>query len=175
MAHHDHWDRRHKMLHQLTHLPRKIVSLHGTDNLSEFVLHDLCDQRCLNLTKAAYFVNNPDFNCIKGVAGYHVAESFPGECWEQPHDFTAHMKDAVFNQKVRSIDQCSIARNQKALDGMVKEIAQELGMDSYATQLWHLKHENQGVLLFERQEPDEIISDDMVHTGACLLGFCPIF
>ena len=79
MANHDHLDRRHNVLHHLTHLPRKIVSLNGAENLTEFVLHDLCQSRCFNLPKAAYFVNNPDFNCIKGVAGVHADELFQGD------------------------------------------------------------------------------------------------
>lgn len=175
MTNHDHLDRRHNVLHHLTHLPRKIVSLNGAENLTEFVLHDLCQSRCFNLPKAAYFVNNPDFNCIKGVAGVHASELFQGDSWEQPHDFSAHMKQATFNQKVRGIDQCSIIKSRNALDGLVKEIAQELDMDRYAVQLWNVKHDNQGVLIFAQDEQDEYVTEEMIHAGACLLGFCPIF
>ena len=58
------------ILDKLCHLPRKILSLHGHDNITELILHELCNEQCFNLEKAAYFIDNPDFDCFKGVAGH---------------------------------------------------------------------------------------------------------
>ena len=48
--------------------------------MSEFVLHDICNPNCFNLQKAAFLVDNPDFDCLKGVAGFSADEAY------QKHD-----------------------------------------------------------------------------------------
>src|ERR1700691_4148672 len=103
MEHYEQLQRQCKMLSCLAALPKRILSLHGEDNVTEFVLHDLCHQDCFNLNKAAYFVDNPDFNCSKGVAGFSRDEPF-NECeviWSKADAFSEHMKKSAFNQRVR--------------------------------------------------------------------------
>ena len=63
-------ERQNRMLHHLAQLPRLMIDVHGRDNISEFILHELCSEPCFNLRKAAYLVDNPDFNCLRGVAGF---------------------------------------------------------------------------------------------------------
>ena len=62
--------RHYTILNTLSKLPRKMLSLKGQENVTEFVLHELCHKNCFNLDKAAYFVDNPDFDCLKGMAGF---------------------------------------------------------------------------------------------------------
>ena len=50
----------HNVLNTISRLPRKMLSLKNQENITEFVLHDLCNKKCFNLEKAAYFVDNPD-------------------------------------------------------------------------------------------------------------------
>ena len=91
------------MFRHLSELPQKIVNLHGLENITEFVLHDLCHRSCFNLNKAAYFVDNPDFDCLKGIAGFHHDEVYPGEdIWFNPQAFSDHMESASFNKKFDS-------------------------------------------------------------------------
>ncbi len=85
------------LLRCFTHLPQQILSLHKIDNATEYVLHSLCDAGCLDLQKAAYLVDNPDFDCLQGVAGFNKAEEvhtcekvLDDELWEaiKGGDFT---------------------------------------------------------------------------------------
>src|SRR5262245_10115368 len=94
--------KKHAILNLLSTIPQKVLSLHGTENITEFVLHELCNTHCFDFKKAAYLVDNPDFDCLKGVAGFSSDEAYPKETiWEKPELFTAHMKKAAFNKKVR--------------------------------------------------------------------------
>lgn len=68
---------RHKqVLVCLSCLPHKMLSVHGLSNATEFVLHELCQSSCFNLKKAAYFVDNPDFDRLQGVAGFNKEEEY---------------------------------------------------------------------------------------------------
>src|SRR5689334_18968556 len=91
------------ILNYLNHLPRKMLKFSQEDNISEFVLHALCCQDCFNVDKAAYFVDNPDFDCLRGIAGFSRSEAYPDSyhIWEKPQQFSSHMRTAPFNQQVR--------------------------------------------------------------------------
>ena len=94
----------HTLLSNLQQLPRKILLLPGTYNVPEFVLHELCNEKCFNVHKAAYFVDNPDFDCLKGVAGINHEEGvIKDDIWSDPDRFSEKMKASPFNQKVRSV------------------------------------------------------------------------
>ena len=56
---------------RLADLPKRMVPLYDLEaigNIPEFVLHDLCHEDCFNLKKAAFLVDNPDFDSLQGVA-----------------------------------------------------------------------------------------------------------
>jgi hypothetical protein len=164
-----------KILLCLSCLPKKILTLHGAENTTEFVLHTLCGEQCFDFSKAAYFVDNPDFNCCKGVAGCCKTEQYqhPDDAWIDPETFSNHMKDAAFNKKVR---QCSHASITNGLESAVKDLAQELEIQEPAYYVWQLKNGNNGILIFERSDKDmhDDIEEHLEH-GLSLLGFCPIF
>src|SRR6202042_1032184 len=93
-----------KLLRCLSNLPKQILTLHSLDNVPEFVLHGLCSKDCFNLYKAAYFVDNPDFDCIRGIAGFSKDE---GELewnniWDDPESFSLFTKSLPFNKRVRT-------------------------------------------------------------------------
>ena len=162
------------LLRILNRMPRNMLKLHGTDNVCEFVLHDLCCSSCFNLKKAAYFVDNPSFNCLKGVAGYEQKEAYSGDIWHDPSAFSEHMKSASFNQKVRNALQYSCKNCQEPDETVMKAIAQDLGMEDFAYCSWDLKHDNHGYLIYQVNKVDEIELEDLI-SGLCLLGFCPVF
>ena len=66
----------HDLLQKLSHLPKKIVALEGLEHTPSFVLHELCNESAFNLSKAAFFIDNPDFNHFKGIAGFDAAAGF---------------------------------------------------------------------------------------------------
>lgn len=175
MKHEDLTPKHKKILIRLSGLPKKILALHGADNTTEFVLHELCGSHCFNLPKAAYFVDNPDFNCCKGVAGYCKTECLddPEEAWQKPEPFSCHMQNAKFNQKVRELYHASIGNEN--LEKSVQEIAQEIGIEHPTFYTWELKNGNKGLLIFEQGEESCEEIKTYLEDGLSLLGFCPIF
>jgi len=164
------------VLMALSHLPRKMVSIHGQENASEFVLHDLCAANCFGLQKAAYFIDNPDFNCLKGVAGYNHENRYPGEdiYWNECDNFSCHMQDCSFNQNVRTMIRPSHKKNGIASEKIVDEIAKQLEFNNPSFYTWGLKHDNSGLFIYETHaETPEL--DEHMKNGLHLLSFCPIF
>lgn len=164
-----------QMLKCFTHLPQQILSLNGLENVTEYVLHSLCDEGCLNLSKAAYFVENPDFDCIKGVAGFNKEEEvYTCDLALQNQDsFKEHVSSCAFNQKVRAISAPSGRRSNQTIEQTVQFLAHKLGFENPLYHTWDIKHDNYGILLFERVCDDQVECKDFV-TGLSLLGFCPV-
>lgn len=183
MKHLESLERKNKLLQCLHCLPKKIILLHDTEheNVAEFVLHDLCTQNCFDFGKAAYLVNNPDFDCLKGVAG--ICQHEEGFCmgihdiWQQPEDFVKYMNKSSFNQKVRSIHQQSLRQNGQDQE-TIKNLAQTLGIKKPEYVSWHMKHGNDGVLLYEHNKTCDDVHTHLVKEHlpetVYFLGFCPI-
>ena len=167
--------KRHEILNNISSLPQKVLSLHGTENVAEFVLHDLCNQNCFDLQKAAYIVDNPDFDCLKGVAGYCTDQSYTtkNNIWETPELFAQYMKKAPFNQKVRSMSKPSMRKSSKSDEETTAFVADFLGLSNPLFCSWQMKHDNHGFLIYEVNCCP--VSQDILLNGACMLGFCPIY
>ena len=163
------------LLNHLSHLPRKIVSLKGMSNAPEFVLHELCDERCFNLSKAAFFIDNPDFNFIKGVAGFQSQEAYPADdIWQNPEQFIAHMQQAPFNQMVRGFSHESVKRTGKQQD-MVEIISRAFEFEQPAYRVWDMKHDNHGFLVYEYNGKELEGIEEHLDNSLYLLNFCPLF
>lgn len=170
--------RQNSVLSYLSGLPRRMLLVHGMDNITEFVLHDLCQERCFNLSKAAYFVDNPDFNCTKGVAGFSRDEKFGNSeaIWTTDQKtFSSYMKESLFNQKVRSLTRCSVKKGKDNHAELAKMLAQDLGFKNYAFCSWSMRHDNEGFVLYEKAVETDTFVDDHIVNGLSLLSFCPIF
>lgn len=179
MKHEDVVHKQHKVLENLCKIPKRILSLHGQKNMIEFVLHDLCHEYCFNLKKAAFFIDNPDFNCLKGIAGFSRDESDKlVECdpvWEYPEQFSSCMKGLTFNNKVRDIYQCSVQKKHINHEIIVRDIAQQLDVADPLFLSWPVKHGNHGLFVFEKADKADACVDSYFSHGIALLGFCPIF
>lgn len=163
------------ILSHLSTLPEKVLSLHGVEDVSQFVLHDLCNQDCFDLKKAAYIVDNPDFDCMRGVAGFNIAEAFSKQgIWNNPKEFIAHMNAASFNKKVRSLDVASMRRLKKSDVEATKFVADYLGISKPSFCSWQMKHDNHGMLIYETEKSCPIVNE-YIKNGACFLGFCPVY
>jgi hypothetical protein len=162
---------------RLRRLPRKMLLLHGLDNVTEFVLHELASKHCFDLKKAAYFIDNPDFNCFKGLVGVSHAELHGVEdSWSNPVLFTQHMLNSPFNQHVRSFTYKSHKKNSEPYEKVAHLIANELGIDDYNFYSWDMKHDNHGFVICERNNilSSDKLHDDLVVDGLSLLSFCPV-
>jgi hypothetical protein len=171
-------ERQIKMLSFLSGLPRRIASLHGQENVTEFVLHDLCHEQCLNLNKAAFFIDNPDFNCAKGVAGFSREEDCCGDCtaiWQDTAGFSAHRKKSSFNQRVRGLSRTSLKHGNEDHENLAQQLATDLGFTNYAFCSWPMRHANEGFMLYEKGNVADALADDHLLNGVSLLNFCPVF
>ncbi len=164
-----------EVLIAVTGIPKNLVKMNGIDNLTEFVLHNLCQQNCFNLSKAAFFIDNPDFDHLQGVAGFHQGESYRANHnhWEEPDQFSHHMKEAPFNNKVRNVCRCSIKRNKQSEREVVQQLSEELEFSNPVYMIWPVKYENHGLLLFEKVEQDG--TEEHLEEALHLFGFCPVF
>jgi len=164
-------------VNSLIWLPRKMITLNDNDNISAFVLHELCHEKCFNFKKAAYFIDNPDFDCLKGVAGVSQDEKTAiSDIWLNPEEFSNYMSQSAFNQKVRSLRRASAKKASKEGDKeLAIDVAHELGISNIGYCSWTGRHDNHGILVFEKAgEQDEVDNDELLN-GACLLNFCPIY
>ncbi len=169
-------ERKKRIAHALSFIPRKILQLHGRDNVIEFVLHELGKKDTFNLSRAAYVIDNPDFDCLKGVAGFSDQELYPdsNDVWDKPDEFSHHMQGCEFNKKVRSY--CAPSCRKKGCNDqeIVDQVSQELGFNHPKWYSWNMKYDNHGLLIYEKNEEDDCDCDYLLD-GLCLIGFCPIF
>ncbi len=161
------------LLHQLGSSSRKIVNNHHLENLSEFVLHDLCSEQGFGIQKGAYLVHNPDFECVKGIAGYHQPESYDSASWDNQKAFTSHMKQAEFNKKVRSYNQMNL-KNPSLSDTNIDQLVDYLQISDPAYHVWDSKHNNKGIFIFESFDDQSAMKDHLLNF-LHMLSFCPVF
>ncbi len=170
--------RQHKILCNLSALPQKILSLHDHNNITELVLYSLCGEHCFNLNKAAYFVDNPDFNCLQGIAGFSRDQKNLGQpdVLQQADYAGEQLRIDPFNKKVRSMSRCSLKNGVREELAMAQDIAKDLNIANPQVCVWPMKHDNHGLLIFEQQKGEvENYPQDYLVNGCSLLGFCPIY
>jgi len=168
--------RQHTLLRILSQLPKKMLLRHDIDRLSEFVLHEIACKDCFNFNKAAFLVDNPDFNCLKGMAGITRNDAFSNgsSIWEDPQRFSVHMSGSEFNDKVRNHLQVSCKKLDIPDNEAFAKIAETLGMEQFEVCTWNMKHDNHGYLIYEKMNSNDTACDEYLEHGASLLGFCPI-
>ena len=166
-----------QLLQHLGNLRKMIVHNHELENLSEFVLHDLCSGPCLNVGKAAYFINNPDFKALRGITGYdqHEPQAQLHDTWNNQKQFIASMKDSSFNQKVRRSSQESFEKGKNSEKYMVQKLADKLEIENPAYHVWNLKHANHGLLIYEPTIHDAHHDQEHLLDSLYYLGFCPVY
>lgn len=164
------------LFHRLGGVSRNVINNHHLENLSEFVMHDICSDDLLNTSKVAYLINNPEFLCMKGVVGWDNQEAFKkGMSWENQQDFTSHMSQSAFNQKVRNLNGQHLIVNGSSLDKSdVFKLADHLEIEDPFYHVWNMKHANQGILLLEKKDQNEEFFEHLPYFVS-ILSFCPIF
>lgn len=172
-------------LQRLVGLPNKIVRHHDVHALPEIVLHDVAHADGLNLSRALYLVDNPDFNCIKGVAGFCKDECslHKQNIWDDPNSFSSDMQQAKFCSDARgvcgrSFVKCTDHNRQIATDGGVDHdeivnLGRKLGMQNPSFVSWPMRHGNHGILLFEAGTGNqEKMCDQVLEHCGSLLSLC---
>lgn len=164
------------LLHRLGGVSLKIANNHHLENLSEFLLHDLCSEDLFRVVKSAYLVNNPDFACMKGVAGYSKQDNFSkGQSWDNQKDFTSHMRQSLFNQKVRQINDVNMNVGIDLTDKKyLHKLSDQLEIEHPEFHVWNMKYDNQGILIFEKENHNDVSFEHLPHF-ASMFSFCPVF
>jgi hypothetical protein len=183
-SHKDIFVRHNKLLKSLSNLPEKILEAHHHEKLTELVLYELSHPDCFNFSKAAYFINNPDFNHFHGITGYAKNEHpvhNSKNIWEQPDTLHNAMDNSAFHKKVRDIKRDCIGKNCIELDlekrnNTIKCLGEELHFINPSHVFWKTKHDNHALLLFEHEDTSiqEEYSQDLLR-NVSLLGFCGIY
>lgn len=161
-------------------VPKRMINLYGFDsphNLSEFLLHEICDADLFNIKRAAFLVDNPDFNEIRGIAGYSKEETYKNRTkhWEEPESFSLHMQTAPYNQKVKSFCGCeSIKRNSGDYARFLDKYAKALDFNYPTISTWDLKHYNHGIFLYELDGKYEHNLKENLDNFLHMLAFCPL-
>lgn len=167
-------DRRMRLLHTMSTVPQMMLALRHRPNMYEFVLHDLCAHDCFNFHKAAYIVDNPSFDCVRGIAGYASDEiAHEGSSWDEPEQFSEKMFKSVFNNKVKSIDHKSIKLSGQ--DAVTHDIADILGLKDYDVCYWDMIYDNHGIFMYEKSDIEDTLLKNYLLSGLSLLTFCPVF
>jgi hypothetical protein len=164
-------ERHHKILTSLSVLPKKILHAYDVNNLAQIVLHDLCNEQCFNISKAAYFVDNPDFDCFKGIAGYHFKEHSQNNYWQNPQQFTDSIQNNEFYKKVRAYSSESLYNQSPKTEHNKDTIASLFSFNEPHYYSFKMKNDNHGLLIYE--SPSENITQDLLD-GFYFLGFCPL-
>ncbi len=165
---------RQELAENLIDLPNKIIQNYELTHLTQLVLHSLGHNDCFSLDRAAYFVDNPDFDQLLGAAGYLKEEccySQVGDLWKDPYNYSQHMKNATFHKKIQEILKTSIKRQNIDFNNSkdLKSLANELEMTNPKFISWNLKYGNHGVLIYEASSGEELLSK-----AVSLLAFCPV-
>lgn len=169
----------HRLASHLSGLLGKVLQHYEVDELSQIVLHELGHDDCFGLKKATYLIDNPDFNHLVGIAGYHNGECcyHQKDLWENPFKFKEDMKEANFNNNVKKFLQDSLRRKDIDLNSAkdIKDLGIHLGMEKPEFFSWNMKHGNHGILIFE--QGDKQICEwkqGLLANVAALLSFCGI-
>lgn len=164
-------------LQSLLEIPNKILSRCDIENITEYVLYELCHNDCLELDQAAYFVDNPDFNQFRGIAGI-VRNEHPREqycIWDDPEKFKSIMSNSEFNKKVKNIISQSQKHSKIVESEFVNSIAKQLEFKNPEFHVLNIKHGNRGFFMYQ---PTKIQSKDiqeLITNVVSFLGFCPLF
>ncbi len=169
--------RRAELLRNISSIPKRMIQVNGKENMSELLLHNLSEKNCFNFAKSAIFIDNPDFDHLKGIAGFQSTNSYQShDVWNKPDEFTTYMKEHAFNQRVRSIGKQSIKKNNLSEKALFSVISQELELENPSYHTWPLKHDNHGFLIFELSDSAETdLIEDHLEESLYLFGFCPVF
>lgn len=166
-----------KLLQHLGNLRKMMIHHHELEHLTEFVLHDLCSGPCSHINKAAYFANNPDFDILRGVAGYAKQDlQVPvDDVWNNQKKFVSVIHDSRFHQNVRQSNDRSFEIGRSSEKYMVEKLADQLEIANPAYHVWNLKHANYGLLIYEPSMNDLNHIQKNLVDSLYYLSFCSIY
>lgn len=165
------------LLTMLLDLPNKILNHHEVDGLAQLILHDISHGHHFGFKRATYLVDNPEFDCLRGVAGYvdDECKHHKDDVWADPRTFVHDMREAQFHNQLLQLARSSIKKSSKNANHLdiVRNVALDLGMVNPWVYAQDLRHGNHGILIVEEgvKRLDKDDHDLLAHISA-ILGFC---
>lgn len=165
-----------ELLAQLLGLPHKILSHHEHAGLAPLILHELGHDSAFKFKKASYLVNNPDFDCVRGFAGYCTDDCchHDSDMWGSVDASASNLQQAPFHKHTAEFCGKSLAHNP---DGSLnqdelKTLCGTLGIDNPSILTWKMRHGNHGILLFEADDLDRARRQDLLNHFVPMLSLC---
>ena len=140
-----------------------------TDNIAKLVLYEVCSKSCFNFKKAAFFVNNPDFQWCRGIIGYEADGNKP--VLDTESAIIDFFEKSPFHATTCSLAESSYMQNN---DAYVKKIAKILHMQEPYFCTLPLKHGNDGLFIYEFFSSVNDDYKEIVQHIIALMGFCPL-
>jgi len=164
-------------LNNLISLPQKILKNHEVPGLEQILLHELAHDNNFGLKKAGYLIDNPEFDCLKGVAGYCSDECnlHKKDVWEEPNTFMSDMQNAKFHNSMNAfLHNASLGKKDVHIhdENDLHELGVRLGMHNPSFFTWNMKHGNHGILIFEDGEHGKLRRRDWLRNIVALLSLC---
>lgn len=166
------------LIKRITHLPSYLLRNHDEKTLAHMLLYNLGHDDCFAFESGAYFIDNPEFDCLKGCAGFTRGECkiHPDQVWSSPSDHHDHLYNAPFNKKVQEMLYPSIAAHSGDIEksDTYKNLCEKLCIANPDCISWPMKHGNKGVLIFNHNNAIDDQQRSLLINAASLLGFCPV-
>lgn len=169
-----------RVLLNISTLPHKILQNYNSDNLSQMILYELCnDDNGFAIKRAAYLIDNPDFDHIAGSAGFSNKEVqyYNPSLWEDSKGFKESIKKATFHSDVKKFLKNSLKRKDINLNDSddILELGHLLGIDNTKYFSWGMKHGNHGILIYDPVKEKQFKwKKKMFHNFAALLSMVSI-
>lgn len=161
-----------RLMNLFYQIPHKILQHHQVEGVAQLVLAEVAQH--LGFKRASYFIDNPDFGCLKGVAGFCQKESDEGDVWQDPQRSLQSINQAAFHSSIKKFIDENVARIQGScpIDELQK-LGHVLGISQPHVHTWHMRHGNMGVLIYEKSE-QATDAQEVLERATALLGLCPI-
>lgn len=155
-------------------IPQKILEFHHKAGLTDFVLQKIASDKCFSFNRAAYLVDNPDFNFLKGICGF-CKNSNPDNFSTITDQLLQQISKADYNNKVKTFQKTSLKANNIDLKSSqtLSELSYALEIPNPQVYSWDLKNNNFGILIF-KSEIDHCCDwkKNLLEKVTAFLGMC---
>lgn len=166
-----------ELVNSLLIIPQKIVQHQSAEGLAQAILHEIAGPQGFALKRAAYIVDNPDFDCMKGVAGFCKNDALDTSgMWDRLGSFVNDSKQASFVKEVCRFEDKSLRRRDITTKDHpeIFRIADGFGINQPQTMSWGIKHDNHGLFLFEPGDNVCVWRHALLANVVAMLGLCAI-
>jgi hypothetical protein len=163
------------IINHILQIPGHIMQHHHLCNLPALVLCHLASQEGFGLEKVAYLVDNPDFDCTHGITGVCQSQQKPNEnLWSAPEKNINRIIEEKFHNQVKGIQISSLSNKNNCRESYIEKIANQLEIKNPTAISWQMKHNNNGLLLFQVDKTHQLASwkKFLLERTASFLGMC---